>query len=279
MERALNDEAIVSMYFNDIANYPLLSEQEERDLAIRVAKGDAKARETLIKSNLRFVVKIAKDYQGSGLELPELISEGNIGLTYAVDKYNIDYGTRFVSYAIWWIRQSILKALSEKGRAVRLPQNRVLDYTRIKSESHRFEDEYGRVPTDEELSKMVSLTPDVIRDIRFAALPQVSLDAPLQNDSGDSSKSYMKDTITYQGSDFVYDMEEQERKDEILNTVNALPKKERDVIKMRFGLEGYGEMSLADIGEVMSLTKERIRQIEKEAIGHLKTMMSDRDVA
>lgn len=275
---ALNDETIVSMYFNDIANYPLLSESEEEHLALRVAMGDERARELLIKSNLRFVVKVAKEYQGLGLSLPELISEGNIGLTVAADKYDAKRGTRFVSYAIWWIRQSILKALGEKGRAVRLPQNRVLDYTRIKNESNRFEEEYGRTPTDKELSKRVNLTTEVIRNIRFATLPQISLDTPLQGSDGENTKTNMKDTIPSDDSNFVVDMEEQESRDEVLDVVNALPKKESDVIKMRFGLDGYSEMSLADIGEVMSLTKERIRQIEKEGLAHLRSMVKDRDL-
>lgn len=275
---ALNDETIVSMYFNDIANYPLLSESEEENLALRVAMGDERARELLIKSNLRFVVKVAKEYQGLGLSLPELISEGNIGLTVAADKYDAKRGTRFVSYAIWWIRQSILKALGEKGRAVRLPQNRVLDYTRIKNESNRFEEEYGRTPTDKELSKRVNLTTEVIRNIRFATLPQISLDTPLQGSDGENTKTNMKDTIPSDDSNFVVDMEEQESRDEVLDVVNALPKKESDVIKMRFGLDGYSEMSLADIGEVMSLTKERIRQIEKEGLAHLRSMVKERDL-
>lgn len=275
---ALNDETIVSMYFNDIANYPLLSESEEENLALRVAMGDERARELLIKSNLRFVVKVAKEYQGLGLSLPELISEGNIGLTVAADKYDAKRGTRFVSYAIWWIRQSILKALGEKSRAVRLPQNRVLDYTRIKNESNRFEEEYGRTPTDKELSKRVNLTTEVIRNIRFATLPQISLDTPLQGCDGESTKTNMKDTIPSDDSNFVVDMEEQESRAEVLDVVNALPKKESDVIKMRFGLDGYSEMSLADIGEVMSLTKERIRQIEKEGLAHLRSMVKDRDL-
>lgn len=275
---ALNDETIVSMYFNDIANYPLLSESEEEQLALRVAMGDERARELLIKSNLRFVVKVAKEYQGLGLSLPELISEGNIGLTVAADKYDAKRGTRFISYAIWWIRQSILKALGEKGRAVRLPQNRVLDYTRIKNESNRFEEEYGRTPTDKELSKRVNPTTEVIRNIRFATLPQISLDTPLQGCDGENTKTNMKDTIPSDDSNFVVDMEEQESRDEVLDVVNALPKKESDVIKMRFGLDGYSEMSLADIGEVMSLTKERIRQIEKEGLAHLRSMVKERDL-
>lgn len=275
---ALNDETIVSMYFNDIANYPLLSESEEEHLALSVAMGDERARELLIKSNLRFVVKVAKEYQGLGLSLPELISEGNIGLTVAADKYDAKRGTRFVSYAIWWIRQSILKALGEKSRAVRLPQNRVLDYTRIKNESNRFEEEYGRTPTDKELSKRVNLTTEVIRNIRFATLPQISLDTPLQGSDGENTKTNMKDTIPSDDSNFVVDMEEQESRDEVLDVVNALPKKESDVIKMRFGLDGYSEMSLADIGEVMSLTKERIRQIEKEGLAHLRSMVKERDL-
>ena len=150
--KLLNEENIVSMYFNDINDKPLLSEEEERELAIKCANGDKKARETLVDSNLRFVIKIAKEYQGMGLSLADLISEGNIGLLYAVDKYKVSKGTRFVSYAIWWIRQSILKAVSDKGRLIRLPQNRVLDLMHIKSEATRFENETGRSASDEELS-------------------------------------------------------------------------------------------------------------------------------
>ena len=278
--KLLNEENIVSMYFNDINDKPLLSEEEERELAIKCANGDKKARETLVDSNLRFVIKIAKEYQGMGLSLADLISEGNIGLLYAVDKYKVSKGTRFVSYAIWWIRQSILKAVSDKGRLIRLPQNRVLDLMHIKSEATRFENETGRSASDEELSERVNISSNVIRDIRFATMPYVSLDAPMSFDGdGDSSKTFIKDSIACSDIDFVISMEEKEKKDEILSLVNSLPKKESDVIKMRFGLDGYSEMSLQDIGEYMSLTKERIRQIEKVALGHLKEVMSEENVA
>ena len=278
--KLLNEENIVSMYFNDINDKPLLSEEEEKELAIKCANGDKKARETLVDSNLRFVIKIAKEYQGMGLSLADLISEGNIGLLYAVDKYKVSKGTRFVSYAIWWIRQSILKAVSDKGRLIRLPQNRVLDLMHIKSEATRFENETGRSASDEELSERVNISSDVIRDIRFATMPYVSLDAPMSFDGdGDSAKTFKKDSIACSDSDFLISMEEKEKKDEILSLVNSLPKKESDVIKMRFGLDGYSEMSLQDIGEYMSLTKERIRQIEKVALGHLKEVMSEENVA
>ena len=278
--KLLNEENIVSMYFNDINDKPLLSEEEERELAIKCANGDKKARETLVDSNLRFVIKIAKEYQGMGLSLADLISEGNIGLLYAVDKYKVSKGTRFVSYAIWWIRQSILKAVSDKGRLIRLPQNRVLDLMHIKSEATRFENETGRSASDEELSERVNISSNVIRDIRFATMPYVSLDAPMSFDGdGDSSKTFIKDSIACSDSDFLISMEEKEKKDEILSLVNSLPKKESEVIKMRFGLDGYSEMSLQDIGEYMSLTKERIRQIEKVALGHLKEVMSEENVA
>lgn len=278
--KTLNEENIVSMYFNDINNNPLLTEEEERELAIRCANGDEKAREELIRANLRFVIKVAKEYQGMGLSLADLISEGNIGLLNAVDKYEVSKGTRFVSYAIWWIRQAILKAVSDKGRMIRLPQNRVLDLMHIKSEATRFENETGRSATDEELSERVNLSSDVIRNIRFATIPYLSLDSPLPFESDkDSNKTFLKDSIACSNSDFVISMEEQEKKDEILDAVNSLPKKEADVIKMRFGLDGYSEMSLQDIGEYMSLTKERIRQIEKVALGHLKEVMSEESVA
>ena len=278
--KLLNEENIVSMYFNDINDKPLLSEEEEKELAIKCANGDKKARETLVDSNLRFVIKIAKEYQGMGLSLADLISEGNIGLLYAVDKYKVSKGTRFVSYAIWWIRQSILKAVSDKGRLIRLPQNRVLDLMHIKSEATRFENETGRSASDEELAERVNISSDVIRDIRFATMPYVSLDAPMSFDGdGDSAKTVIKDSIACSDSDFLISMEEKEKKDEILSLVNSLPKKEADVIKMRFGLDGYSEMSLQDIGEYMSLTKERIRQIEKVALGHLKEVMSEENVA
>lgn len=278
--KTLNEENIVSMYFNDINNNPLLTEEEERELAIRCAKGDEKAREELIRANLRFVIKVAKEYQGMGLSLADLISEGNIGLLNAVDKYEVSKGTRFVSYAIWWIRQAILKAVSDKGRMIRLPQNRVLDLMHIKSEATRFENETGRSATDEELSERVNLSSDVIRNIRFATIPYLSLDSPLPFESDkDSNKTFLKDSIACSNSDFVISMEEQEKKDEILDAVNSLPKKEADVIKMRFGLDGYSEMSLQDIGEYMSLTKERIRQIEKVALGHLKEVMNEESVA
>lgn len=268
--KALNEESIVSLYFDDIQDEKLLSESEERELALRVQNGDSKAREQLVNANLRFVVKIAKEYQGLGLPLSELISEGNIGLLCAVDKYNVAKGIRFVSYAIWWIRQAILKSLGEKGRAIRLPQNRVMDYTRIKNEARQFEDEFGRSPSDEELSVRVNLDKSVVKDIRYATIATMSLDAPLQSDSNDSGRTFLKDTISSDDKAASDVMEESEDREKIIAMVNRLPEKEREVLKMRYGLDGYPEMSLADIGEALSLTKERIRQIEKSALEHFK---------
>ena len=270
--KALNEESIVSLYFDDIQDEKLLSESEERELALRVQNGDSKAREQLVNANLRFVVKIAKEYQGLGLPLSELISEGNIGLLCAVDKYNAAKGIRFVSYAIWWIRQAILKSLGEKGRAIRLPQNRVMDYTRIKNEARQFEDEFGRAPSDEELSVRVNLDKSVIKDIRYATIATMSLDAPLQNDSNDSGRTFLKDTLSSDDKAASDVMEESEDREKIIAMVNRLPEKEREVLKMRYGLDGYPEMSLADIGEALSLTKERIRQIEKSALEHFKEL-------
>lgn len=273
---ALNEEAIVTLYFDDIKNEELLSEERERELVMRMERGDKKAREALINANLRFVVKTAKEYQGLGLPLSELISEGNIGLLYAADKYTLSKGTRFVSYAIWWIRQSILKALGEKVRAIRLPQNRVMDYSRIKKERASFEEKYGRTPTDEEVASRLNLDKEVVRDIKAATSLPSSLDAPITNDNGDSSKMFLKDTIASKDSDILTTLEEREEKDEINAMLNSLPEKEREVLKMRFGFDGYSEMSLQDIGEALSLTKERIRQIEKSALEHFKEMAERR---
>lgn len=274
--KTLNEEAIINLYFDDIQNEKLLSEDEERELAIRSHQGDKEAREALIKGNLRFVVKTAKEYQGMGLPLSELISEGNIGLLYAVDKYSAEKGTRFVSYAIWWIRQSILKALGEKARAIRLPQNRVMDYTRIKAEIRHFEDEYGRTPTDDELARRVNLDKSIIKDIRGASVSQVSLDAPISSDESEGAKTFLKDTLSSKDADALSLMEEKEEKNDILKMINRLPKRESEVLKMRFGFDGYSEMSLSDIGEVLSLTKERIRQIEKSALDHFKEIVERR---
>lgn len=270
--KALNEESIVSLYFDDIQNEKLLSENEERELAIRVQNGDEKAREQLVNANLRFVVKIAKEYQGLGLPLSELISEGNVGLLCAVDKYNASKGIRFVSYAIWWIRQSILKSLGEKGRAIRLPQNRVMDYSRIKNEARQFEDEFGRMPSDDELSERVNIDKSIISDIRYATIATMSLDAPLQTDTSDSSRAFLKDTLASEDKEASTVMEESDEREQIISMVNRLPEKEREVLKMRYGLDGYPEMSLADIGEALSLTKERIRQIEKSALEHFKAL-------
>lgn len=277
---ALNEEEIVNLYFEDIkAEGEVLTEEEERALAIRVQKGDKKAREILVNKNLRFVIKIAKEYRGVGaMPLSELISEGNIGLLTAVDKYQPEKGTRFVSYAIWWIRQSILKALGEKTRAIRLPQNRIMDLSRLKNESRSFEDEYGFLPSDEELARRTHLEVEVVKSLRLATMSHISIDAPLTSSEGnDSNKMFIKDILQSPNSDVVAAMEEKEEKNEILSYVNSLSKRESDVIKMRFGLDGWSEMSLADIGEVLSLTKERIRQIEKAALLKLRDIIKQKE--
>lgn len=266
-----NSENVLNSYFYDLKKLRLLTEDEEMELSLRVKDGDQNAKEIMIKSNLRFVVKIAKEYLNLGLSLSELISEGNIGLIIAVEKFDPLKGIRFANYSIWWIRQAIMKALSEKTKNIRLPQNRINDYKKIINAQKEYLDLYNNQATDEDLSAMLNIPVNDIRKIKSATSLPVSI---YMNINDDNEKSMLIDTIDSGDMDILDNIERKEEINDIHKILDSIDKRESDVLKMRFGIDGYHCMSLEDIGEVMSLTKERIRQIEKNALVHFKEKYS-----
>lgn len=261
------DENILSMYLKEINRIPLLTREEEDTLARKAAEGEEYARKRMIESNLRFVVNVAKKYQNQGLPLIDLINEGNIGLMNALEKYDVDRGYHFISYAVWWIRQAILKAICEKSRTVRLPLNRANELVQIQKVQRKLMHDSGDEPTLEELGEAMNMDPKLVGDLLSISREMVSLDAPVY---GEPSNSTVGDFIEdeYRTADDV--LMEKSLKEDINAALQMLSEKERDIIEMRFGLNGAIPMSLKEIGELYNLTKERIRQIEKKALERMK---------
>jgi len=268
VKRTGNDENILSTYLKEINEVPLLTREEEYECAVAVAKGDEKAKDRLVRSNLRFVVNVAKKYQNQGLPLMDLISEGNIGLLNAVDRFDVTKGYHFISYAVWWIRQAILKAVCEKSRMIRLPLNRANELVQI--EKARKVVVNNRTEEGEllEIAGLLNMTPEHVRDIVNISRDMVSLDTPLYADRDSSNMGDFLEDEQYENPEqFVIANNLREDIDSVLLT---LTEKEAEVIRYRFGLNGYKAMSLKEIGDLFNLTKERIRQIEKKAIRRLQ---------
>ena len=262
------DVSSLSVYLREINKIPLLTRAEEIDLARRAAKGLQDAKDKLIKANLRFVVNVAKKYQNQGLTLSDLISEGNLGLITAVDKFDVEKGYHFISYAVWWIKQSILKAICEKSRMIRLPLNRaneLLQIEKVKREIGSNKD--GEADIDE-IADFLDMDKSRINDLINASKEFVSLETPLSSDKDANTISdLMEDTKGADPEEILINNTLQDSIEEVLST---LTEKESNVIKFRFGLNGERPHSLKEIGDKYNLTKERIRQIEKKAISRLR---------
>ena len=265
-----DEKDVLSIYLKEINRVPLLDHDEEYDLAVRAQKGDEKARERLVSANLRFVVAVAKKYQGQGLPLEDLIDEGNIGLLIAMDKFEPEKGYHFISYAVWWIRQSIMKAICEKSRAVRLPLNRANELFQIqKAQKNLMHASAGGDVSIEEIAKEAGLEPALVGELLSISRETVSFDTPVGNGS-DSSSSRLGDFIEDDGFGPEELAMQKCLREDIDKVLSTLSEKERDIITLRFGLNDTAPMSLKEIGEMYNLTKERIRQIEKRALERLK---------
>ncbi len=262
-----SDEGSLDVYLRDISRYPLITQADEVRLAQRIRQGDEEALDTLVRSNLRFVVSVAKKYQNQGLPLADLISEGNIGLINAIDRYDVDKGYHFISYAVWWIRQAILKAICEKSRMIRLPLNRANELVQIEKARKMLE---GAMTEDEEvreIARLLEMDADHVADLVAVSREFVSLETPVF-DERDSSVvgDFVENTMYTPPEDYVI---EQNLKEDINEVLHTLSDKEREVVEFRFGLNGRRAMSLKEIGDRFKLTKERIRQIEKSALKRL----------
>ncbi len=261
------ETASLDKYLQEIGKVDLITADEEVELAQRIKAGDKKALEKLVKSNLRFVVSVAKQYQNQGLSLPDLINEGNLGLIKAAKRFDETRGFKFISYAVWWIRQSILQALAEQSRIVRLPLNKIGSINKINKMYAKLEQENERPPSPEELAKALDMS---INDVKISlknAGRHISMDAPLVE--GEESNLY---DVLRSGESPSPDktLMLESLRTEIERALNTLTPREADVIKLYFGLNGNHMMTLEEIGETFDLTRERVRQIKEKAIRRLK---------
>jgi RNA polymerase primary sigma factor len=263
------ETASLDKYLQEIGRVELLSPEEEVALAQRIKKGDQAALERLTKANLRFVVSVSKQYQNQGLTLPDLINEGNLGLIKAAQRFDETRGFKFISYAVWWIRQSILQALAEQARIVRLPLNKIGSVNKINKAFAKLEQEFERPPTSEEIAECLEMTIEEVQQSLKNGNKAVSMDAPLGFDDDASGNMYE-----------VYSDENNPRPDdklisqslgaEIERSLHTLTAREADVIRLYFGLTGENPMTLEEIGKRFDLTRERVRQIREKGLRRLK---------
>ena len=259
------ENGALSMYLRDIEKIPLIGRDEEYDLAMKAKNGDAAARERLVNGNLRFVVSIAKQFQGRGLPLIDLISEGNVGLLTAIDKFEPEKGYHFISYAVWWIRQSILKAIGEKSRMIRLPMNKSADLIQILQAKSNLEKNGYDDASIEAIAAECGMSESDVLEIMQIARDVSSLDAPVGSEEDTSFGDFIESDDP-KPEDVVMD---EALKNSVRRILGTLSEKERGIITLRYGLDNNEAMSLKEVGEVYNLTKERIRQIEKKVLGSL----------
>jgi len=258
------------LYLREIGQVKLLTPQEEIVLANRIKQGDKKAREQMIKANLRLVVKIARDYEGIGLPLLDLISEGNIGLMKAVERFDPDKGAKLSTYASWWIKQSIKRALANQSKTIRLPVHLIDKISKMRRSALRLQEELGREPTDDELAHELGVTASRVAELRMASVRPASLDAPL----GDDDASSFADIVQDENADSPYEQLQDKTVLRMLHEmVKSLNPREASILKARFGLEGGSQLSLDEVGRTFGVTRERIRQIQSTALNKLRKMI------
>lgn len=263
-----NDNEVLGMYLKEINKIPLISHEEETELAIKAKNGDQNAKNKIVNANLRFVVNVAKKYQNHGLDLLDLISEGNIGLLTAIEKFDVEKGYHFISYAVWWIRQSILKAICEKSRSIRLPLNRANELVQIEHAKKVIGNKKTEQQEYEEIGQMLNMDPVHVREMVNISKEMISLDAEINNgDDHARFGDFQEDTLYGRPEDKAIENSMSEEIDAVLDTLRPT---EAKVIKMRYGLNNTKPMSLKEVGDECDLTKERIRQIEKHAITRLQ---------
>jgi RNA polymerase primary sigma factor len=263
-------DTAIKLYLREIGQVKLLTPQEEIDLAARIKKGDKKAREQMIKANLRLVVKIARDYEGIGLPLLDLISEGNIGLMKAVERFDPAKGGKLSTYGSWWIKQSIKRALANQSKTIRLPVHLVDKISKMRRTAMRLQEELGREPTDEELGEELGITASRVSQMRMAAIRPASLDAPI----GDEDSNNFAEVVQDESADTPYEQLEEKTVTRMLQEmVKTLDPREATILRARFGLDGGSQKTLEEVGQKFGVTRERVRQIQNIALKKLRKMI------
>jgi len=263
-----DDENVLSIYLKEINKIPLLTRDEETHYATLAEQGDEMAKHRLVQANLRFVVNVAKKYQNQGLPLSDLISEGNIGLMNAIERFDVSKGYHFISYAVWWIRQAILKAICEKSRMIRLPLNRANELVQIEKVRKEIQGRHGEEAEIRQIARTLNMDQDHVSDLINISRELVSLDTPVYNEKDSSILGDFVEDEGYASPDS--QVVEKALKDDINQILTTLTDKEAEIVQYRFGLNGRSPLSLKEIGDRYNLTKERIRQIEKKALRRLQ---------
>ena len=257
----------VRMYLKEIGVVPLLSNEEEKELAIAVENGDLEAKQRLAEANLRLVVSIAKRYVGRGMQFLDLIQEGNMGLMKAVDKFDYSKGFKFSTYATWWIRQAITRAIADQARTIRIPVHMVETINKLVREQRNLLQELGQDPTPEQIAERMDMTPDKVREILKIAQEPVSLETPIGEEDDSHLGDFIEDEVIENPVDYTTRVVLREQLDEVLDT---LTDREENVLRLRFGLNDGKMRTLEDVGKVFNVTRERIRQIEAKALRKLR---------
>ena len=257
----------VRMYLKEIGVVPLLTNEEEQELAILVEQGDTEAKQRLAEANLRLVVSIAKRYVGRGMQFLDLIQEGNMGLMKAVDKFDYTKGFKFSTYATWWIRQAITRAIADQARTIRIPVHMVETINKLVREQRNLLQELGQDPTPEQIAERMDMTPDKVREILKIAQEPVSLETPIGEEDDSHLGDFIEDEVIENPVDYTTRVVLREQLDEVLDT---LTDREENVLRLRFGLDDGKMRTLEDVGKVFNVTRERIRQIEAKALRKLR---------
>ena len=261
------DQTALDQYLRDVSQHELITPKEEIELGHRAQAGDEEAVMALARANLRFVISVAKKYQNRGVSLSDLIQEGNVGLVTAARKFDPDQGVKFISYAVWWIRQAILASLANHGRSVRVPLNRASDLARIFRERERLKQELGRDPSTEEVAAAAKLTPEVVEQLQTLNSSEIRLDAPI----GDSDDSYLVERfIVDEASEPEEDVEERMLSEHINVALETLNPRDAKVLRLYFGLDGGETHTLEEIGNMLGVTRERVRQLRDRALKRLR---------
>ena len=273
-ERARETENGIKIYLREIGQIPLLTVKDEIRLAARIKRGDKEARALMIRSNLRLVVKIAHDYANLGLPLLDLISEGNIGLMKAVERFDPKKGGKLSTYAAWWIKQSIKRALANQAKTIRLPVHLVDKISKMKRAAHRMSEELGRDPTDEELAEVVGMPVAKVSQLRTISIRPASLDAPIGDDDATAFSEIVGDEAAATPFEMLRD---RTMREEVRDLLHELDEREAEILILRFGLDGSKPMTLEDVGKKFKVTRERVRQIQNIALTKLRRIMDKQD--